>query len=86
MKSLVDEVRVFIQERYVRPARDKGAKVITIKAGEIQKEMGLKGKIPTICSALSSKKLQEASGIRLLKREGPSCGAEATYTYEIQDM
>lgn len=86
MKSLADEVRDFIQERYVRPARDKGIKLITLKAGEIQKGMGLKGKIPTTCSALSSKKLQEACGIRLLKREGPSCGAEATYTYEIQNM
>lgn len=83
MRSLADEVRSFIQERYVKPARDRGERVITIKAGEIQKEMGLKGKIPTICSALSSKRLQKACGIRLLKREGPSCGAEATYTYEI---
>ncbi|MBS7652060.1 MAG: hypothetical protein QW638_01635 [Candidatus Bathyarchaeia archaeon] len=84
MRSLADEVKDFIQERYVKPARDKGSKTITLKAGEIQRGMGLKGKIPTICSALSSKKLQEICGIRLLKKEGPSCGSEATFTYEIQ--
>ncbi len=84
MKSLADEVREFVHDRYVKPARDKGAKTITLKAGEVQKDMGLKGKIPSICAALSSKKLQEGCGMRLLKREGPSCGAGATFTYEIQ--
>lgn len=69
----------FILEKHKRLAKDRGIKVITNKVGEIQKEMGLRDKTPSIHSTPSSNS-KEGCGIRLLKREWPPCGAEAAFT------
>jgi len=81
--SLADEVRDFVYERYIKPAREKGVKTVTLRAGEVHDAMGLKGKIPTVCSALGSNKFLKQHNLRLAKREGPSCGVNVCFTYEL---
>jgi len=81
--SLADEVRGFVYERYIKPAREKGAKMVTLRAGDVHEAMGLKGKIPTVCGALGSNKFLKQHSLRLAKREGPSCGINVCFTYEL---
>jgi hypothetical protein len=45
--------------------------------------MGLKGKIPTVCSGLGANKFLKQYNLRIAEREGPSFGADVYFTYEI---
>jgi hypothetical protein len=80
--TLADEVRNFTFERYIKPAQQKGKRTVKIRAGDIHEEMGLKGKIPSVCGALGSKKFLKQHSLSLVEREGPSCGSNVFYTYE----
>ena len=81
--TLSESIRDFVYERYIKPAYEKGLKRITLRAGDVHDEMGLKGKIPSVCGALGTKKFLKQYNLRLLKREGPSCSADVYFTYEI---
>jgi len=77
-----DKIREFVYGNYIEPARKKGLKQITVRAGEIDRKMRL-GRVPNVNSVLSGSKLQEMCGIRLIGTEGTSGSTTATYTYEI---
>lgn len=80
---LADEIRSFVFQRYIRPAREKGLHAVTVSAGEIHQEMGLNNRIPAVCGALKTRKLEVCLSVRLIKREGPHQGAGAKYTYTV---
>lgn len=81
--TLSDEIRNFVHERHIKSAREKGVKTVTVRAGDVHDEMGLKGKIPSVCGALGTKKFLKQHNLRLVQREGPTCGANVYFTYEI---
>jgi hypothetical protein len=55
-----------VQNRYIEPARRRGEKEVTIRAGDIHDEMGLKARQPLVCDALRGKKLQKQCNIKLI--------------------
>ena len=61
-----EEIRTFVLEQYVKPARQKGEKRITIRAGDVHDVVGLKGRQPLVCDTLRGRKLQDLCRIRLL--------------------
>ena len=81
--TLADEIRTFAYERYLKPAREEGTMTVTFRAGDVHDEMGLKGKILSVCGAIGTKKFLKQHNLRLVKREGPTCGAHVYFTYEI---
>lgn len=81
--SLADEFRIFVYENYVKVTRERGEATLRIRAGDVHQAMNLKGKFPTVCGALGSKVFCERHGLTLLNGEGPSCGANAYYTYKL---
>lgn len=78
-----DRIRQFVAERHIAGARNKGLAEVTIRAGDIHKEMSLTGAMPAICSALGSRKFEELAGIRLVDRRGPTNGANVFFRYDI---
>ncbi len=47
-----DKIRQFALDHYVVPARAGGLDVITIRAGDIHREMNLVNAMPAVCSAV----------------------------------
>jgi len=83
MKRLADEIREFVCENYIKPARERGEKQIAIRAGDVHKEMGLVSRIPAVCSALGTNKFQDLCGIELIRREGPTNGSNVHFTFKL---
>jgi hypothetical protein len=81
--GLADDIRNFVFEKYIKPARESGASIVTIRAGDINEEMGLKGKLPSVCGALGTKKFLNQHNLNLESREGPSCRADVFFTYKL---
>ena len=81
--TLADQVRDFIDRRYLAPARRSGVQTLTVNAGDVHREMKLKNRVPAVCSALKSKKLQQTCSLKLITWHGPNEGTSANATFQL---
>lgn len=83
--SLNEEVQEYVQKTYVQPARQRGDKVIRIKAGDVHRSLHWSNRVPSVCTTLGSQKFQRETGLRLISKEGPPSGygTRALFTYSF---
>ena len=78
-----DRVRDHVKRKYIDPAKKEGKKTLSIRAGNIHKELGFSRRIPVVCSALRSRKLSKNCDIELTYIGGPNNSTTTTYTYRL---
>ena len=79
-----DWVRDHVKRKYINPAKKDGKKSLSIRAGDIHKELGFSRRIPVVCSALRSRKLQKNCDIELTYVGGPNNSTTTTFTYKLK--
>lgn len=81
-----DKVRQFVAEQYVRPARSRGQRSFAVVVGEVHRALGLRNRVPLVCSALRSNKFLLENQLSLKGSQGPPSGLSTTVTllYEFQ--
>jgi len=79
-----DRVRDHVKRKYINPAKKDGKKSLSIRAGDIHKELGFSRRIPVVCSALRSRKLQKNCDIELTYVGGPNNSTTTTFTYKLK--
>ncbi len=84
MPSKADEIRAYALERYVWPWRGSDEELLTIRAGDVVREMGLRNATPNVCSSLASRRFQQDAGLVLIRREGPHQSTTTTFHYELR--
>ena len=86
-RSDSDLVREHVRETYLRPARRRGEKRVSIHVGTVHKVLALSNRVPLVCAALRSKKFLEENALNLIAKTGPPSGQSTTvtFTYEILD-
>jgi len=87
-ESSADSIREHAVEGYVVPARRRRDRTFSINVGEVHRALGLNNLVPSVCSALVSKKFLMENHLRLLSKTGPPSGKSTTvtYTYEFIDQ
>ena len=82
-----DLVRQHARDTYLRPARHRGEKTVSIHVGTVHKVLALNNRVPLVCAALKSKKFLEENALSLVSKTGPPSGQSTTvtFTYEILD-
>ena len=65
--TLADEIRKFICEKYIYPAKRRGEVQIQIVSGDLHSAMNLNSSMPSICQVLRGTKLKELCNVTLLK-------------------
>jgi len=85
--SDAERVRVWVEENVIQPAKERGERVVTVTAGDVHRDLGLKNRVPLVCQALKSKRLLEKNHLVLKEVSGPPSGLSTTLkiTYEIGD-
>jgi hypothetical protein len=80
-----DQIREYAREKYLQPARDRGAKSFSVRTGDVVRDLGLSGRAPAVCSALKSRRFWQPNNLRLVETTGPQSGQSTTviYTYEF---
>ncbi len=78
-----DEVRQHVLTAYIIPARGRGDSTVTVRAGDVHRELGYKDRMPSVASALGAKIFEQYAGVRLIRREGPHQGANLLLTFEV---
>lgn len=81
--SLADEIRQHALQHYVEPARSTHQPTVTIRAGDICRNLGLRGRTPSVCSALESSAFLSLGGLKLLERTGPRQSTTTRFRYAI---
>lgn len=86
---LTDQTKKHVISSYVKPARSRGEKVIHVRVGTVQKELGWTNRTPSVFSTLISKEFQQEAGLELVeKRGGPPSGGPSTtvqFLYRVLD-
>ena len=82
--SQADEIRQYALVHYVEPARASGHRTLTIRAGDICRDLGLHGRAPNVCSAVRSGKFLELAHLQLLERTGPFQSTTTRFRYAIE--
>jgi hypothetical protein len=80
-----DRIRIYGQEKYVLPARQRKEKRFSIRVGDVVRELKLNGRTPAVCSALKTGEFLESNDLKLVDTSGPKSGQSTTvvYTYEF---
>ncbi len=79
-----DRVREHVKRKYIEPAKKEGQKSLSIRAGDIHKQLGFLRRIPVVCSALRSRKFQKNCDIELSYIDGPNNSTTTTFTYKLK--
>ncbi len=64
--SLAEWIRRYALDQYVEPARLAQERTVTIRAGDVHRNLGLTSRVPAVCSALASTLFQ--LGVALARR------------------
>ena len=83
-----EEIRTYVQNQYIEPARNRGQKEVTIRAGDIHDEMGLSALQPLVCDTLRGRKLERQCNMKLIgerwgKHIHQQHGRNIWYTYRL---
>lgn len=81
--SQANRIRQFTVDRFIAPAIAAGRDEITIRAGDVHREMGLTNAMPAVCSALGSRKFDEYAKITRSALVGPANGANVYFTFKL---
>lgn len=78
-----NRIRKFVRDHYIAPARAVGHCEITIRAGDVHREMSLTNAMPAVCSAIGSSKFDEFAGVTRTALTGPANGANVYFTFSL---
>src|ERR1700722_5971229 len=78
-----DHIGQFALDQYVPPARAEGRRMITIRAGDIHRDMKLANAMPAVCSAIGSNKFEQVAQVTPINRTGPANGANAYFQFTL---
>lgn len=73
-------IREYIRARYMEPARRRRETLVTIRAGDIHRELGLRNRVPSVCQVMESKLLEKEAGVKVSSKQGPPSGRGTTLT------
>ena len=78
-----DRIRLCAVNYYIEPARERGAREVSIRAGNLANDMDLQNAFPAICSALSGEKLQQLAKVPAPTHTEPNPSSSTVFTYEL---
>ena len=79
-----NRIRQFVRDHYIAPAKADGQAEITIRAGDVHREMSLTNAMPAVCSAIGSSKFDEFAGVTRTALTGPANGANVYFTFSLR--
>jgi len=77
-------IREYLRRRYFEAARRRHETLVTLRAGDIHRELGLKNRVPNVCQVMESKVLEKECGVKIISRQGPPSGRGTTLTVTYQ--
>ncbi|MGR4931759.1 AAA family ATPase [Bradyrhizobium sp. CAR08] len=83
--SQADDIRRFVCINITEPARARGDTSVSIRAGDVHRQMELSNALPAVCSAIGSDKFLAEAAVSLMAREGPQNSTTTVFTFAIEN-
>jgi 5-methylcytosine-specific restriction protein B len=80
-----DRIRLCALNYYIEPARERNDQRVSIRAGTLGREMGLRDATPTLCSTLGGEIFQRLAGVPAPSSTEPNPSTTTTFTYRLGD-
>lgn len=80
-ESQADEIRRYVLDNYIKPARLRGDRTVTVTIGALNNEMGLHMAWPNICQALEGRLFLQLANVPRPAAEGPKQSTTRKLTY-----
>jgi len=81
--SGADRIRLCALNYFIEPAREQQAISVSIRAGDLAWDLGLKDALPNICQALGGEKFQLLANVSEPTYTEPNPSSSTVFTYEI---
>ncbi|ESZ86853.1 MAG: GTPase [Blastomonas sp. CACIA14H2] len=78
-----ERVRACALTNHIAPARDRGDVDVTIVAGKLHDEIGMKQAWANVCQALRGPKFQHYAAVPPPREVGPEASTTTTFTYDL---
>ena len=78
-----DDIRKFVRDQFVVPARTAGKAQVVVRAGDVHAAMKLTSQMPHVVSAIGANKFEPYARVKRLSREGPQNGANLFFTFRV---
>lgn len=78
-----EAIRNHIGENYVAPARRRGDYTVTVRAGDVAKE--LFAHIPAVCGVLGSDVFERDMRLKRIAVDGPVPGGSTLFVFRFRD-
>lgn len=79
--SQADQIREYVRQTYIEPARQRHEKTVRIVAGDVARALHLQRNLPNVCQAIGGKKFQAENAVTLVERRAPPSGQSNTVTF-----
>jgi 5-methylcytosine-specific restriction protein B len=76
-----EEIRNFLREHYVTPARRLGDSTVTVRAGDVAKDLNTH--MPAVCGVLGSDTFEREMRIKRIAIDGPVPGGTTLFVYKL---
>ena len=76
-----NDILKFTRDHYILPAKKRGDGSVTIRVGDIHREMKLNSRVPAVCQALGSRIFLKENDFKLESRQGPPSGQSSTVVF-----
>ncbi len=83
--SLADRIRAHVIAHHIKLVSARGDRSVTVRAGDVHREMGLSNYMPSVCGAIGGRLFSEAANVTLIKRNGPRNGANVYFTFSLHN-
>jgi hypothetical protein len=86
--SQAEQIRHHLQMEYFSPARRRGERFVTVRAGDVHRELGLRNRVPNVCQVMESRILEREAGVKVSSKQAPpkGRGTTLTITYTIEPL
>ena len=78
-----DRIRLCALNYYIEPARESGASEVSVRAGELAKDIVLLNAFPNICSDLGGEKMQQLAKVPAPTNTEPHPSSSTVFTYQL---
>jgi 5-methylcytosine-specific restriction protein B len=79
----VDDIRRYVIDHKITPARQEGQSMVTVFAREIHAEMHLKARVVAVCGALDDPDFLKIASVRLLERSGQRRSPKSKWVFKL---
>lgn len=82
--ATANEIREFVINNHIEPARSTGSSEICIRLGDVRREMRLANPLQSVRSALSTQTFQRQAGVELLTPIDHRAGADTIWRFHVR--